>query len=103
MGDGGKGSRARPFSVTQDEYNSSYETIFGNKPKKWRFVGGCGCYKCQEMVIDPTTFMPATMSRMIVCSTCGNKRCPHSTDHTLECTNSNEVGQEGSRYGRSFE
>lgn len=26
-------------------------------------------------------------------------RCPHGTDHNLRCTNSNEPGQEGSRYG----
>lgn len=35
---------------------------------------------------------------MIVCQKCGNKRCPHATDHRLECTNSNEPGQEGSVY-----
>lgn len=36
---------------------------------------------------------------MLVCSTCGNKRCPHATDHALACTNSNEPGQAGSIYG----
>ena len=34
----------------------------------------------------------------IVCSICGNKRCPHATDHNLACTNSNAPGQEGSIY-----
>lgn len=38
------------------------------------------------------------MYRFIVCSTCGNKRCPKSTDHNLDCTNSNEPDQPGSRY-----
>jgi hypothetical protein len=33
-----------------------------------------------------------------VCSICGNKRCPHATDHDLACTGSNETGQEGSQY-----
>ncbi len=29
---------------------------------------------------------------------CGNKRCPHATDHSHACTGSNEPGQEGSAY-----
>lgn len=37
--------------------------------------------------------------RMIVCAICGNKRCPHATDHRNACTNSNEPGQPGSSYG----
>jgi hypothetical protein len=35
---------------------------------------------------------------MIVCPTCGNKRCPHASDHRYECTQSNEPGQPGSVY-----
>ncbi len=35
---------------------------------------------------------------MILCKICGNKRCPKATDCSLECTNSNEIGQKGSRY-----
>ena len=35
----------------------------------------------------------------IVCSICGNKRCPRATDHQLTCSNSNEPGQIGSIYG----
>jgi len=34
----------------------------------------------------------------IVCKVCGNKRCPKATDCSLECTGSNEPGQEGSIY-----
>lgn len=30
------------------------------------------------------------------CHLCGNKRCPHHTDHRLACTKSNEPGQPGS-------
>ena len=41
---------------------------------------------------------PLTMSTFIVCPDCGNKRCPRATDHNLECTNSNDTGQKGSRY-----
>lgn len=38
------------------------------------------------------------MQRMFLCTHCGNKRCPHATDHHLDCTGSNEPGQKGSRY-----
>jgi len=58
----------------------------------------CRCYKCLEQQIDPKTFLPLTMNTFIVCPDCGNKRCPRATDHTLACTNSNEPGQQGSRY-----
>jgi len=40
----------------------------------------------------------ARMTGMILCPECGNKRCPKATDHNNACTNSNDVGQEGSRY-----
>lgn len=30
------------------------------------------------------------------CELCGNKRCPHHSDHRLECTRSNKSGQPGS-------
>lgn len=32
-------------------------------------------------------------SRMILCSECGNKRCPKALNHVLACTRSNEVDQ----------
>jgi hypothetical protein len=32
------------------------------------------------------------------CERCGNKRCPHHSDHRLECTKSNDPGQQGSVY-----
>ena len=51
------------------------------------------CIKCEvEAKISPFK------RRMIVCPTCGNKRCPKASDHELECTGSNEVGQPGSYY-----
>jgi hypothetical protein len=34
MSDGGKGSKPRPFSVTQEEYNNRWDTIFGRDLKK---------------------------------------------------------------------
>jgi hypothetical protein len=58
----------------------------------------CYCYNCNKDRIDENSQLPYVMTRMIVCPACGNKRCPHSTDHNLACTGSNEPGQPGSRY-----
>lgn len=35
---------------------------------------------------------------MLLCATCGNKRCPKANDHRNVCSNSNEPGQPGSAY-----
>jgi hypothetical protein len=58
----------------------------------------CWCYNCLNKVYEDSRPFPMTAYTFIVCPTCGNKRCPRSTDHNLECTNSNEPGQKGSRY-----
>jgi hypothetical protein len=42
---------------------------------------------------------PPSMTMMVLCAICGNKRCPHATDHRHACTGSNEPGQPGSSYG----
>ena len=34
----GKGSRPRPFTVTQEEFGNNLEAIFGKKPPKERYV-----------------------------------------------------------------
>lgn len=52
--------------------------------------GKCGCYMCIGERGDAQV-------RMGWCS-CGNKRCPHSSDHRNACTNSNDPGQPGSIY-----
>ncbi|MGL4648195.1 MAG: hypothetical protein ACRC1H_02205 [Caldilineaceae bacterium] len=48
----------------------------------------CWCHRCRDVL--------RLASRMIVCPTCGNKRCPHASDHALPCTGSNAPGQPGS-------
>ena len=45
--------------------------------------------------------MPLGMVMMITCPICGNKRCPKASNHELDCTDSNDTGQEGSIYVRS--
>lgn len=61
----------------------------------------CHCHKCIEARGERAPgdrLFPLSSSRMIVCSKCGNKRCPHANDHRNECTNSNATGQPGSAY-----
>lgn len=53
---------------------------------------GCGCYTCWR------ERNPSAFRRMILCPTCGNKRCPRATNHAFSCTGSNEPGQPGSNY-----
>lgn len=57
---------------------------------------GCRCAKCIANV--KLNGWPLSSQVMILCETCGNKRCPHATNHANECTGSNAVGQKGSSY-----
>lgn len=52
------------------------------------------CSWCRRCMARPAPFS----SLMILCPTCGNKRCPRASDCMYECTDSNEPGQEGSVY-----
>ena len=99
MSDGGKGSSPRPFSVSQETFSNNWDQIFGKK-KQAASVDkpDCYCYNCNKGYTEPGQSLPYVYTRMIVCPQCGNKRCPHATDHNFECTNSNESGQTGSRY-----
>lgn len=70
----------------------------------------CGCETCvtkrinalpQDRTIE--TIMshsrgPGFPGWRYCCELCGNKRCPHHTNHILECTNSNAPGQKGSSW-----
>ena len=63
----------------------------------------CQCRQClrdrnEGTELGAGLFIPAEMQRMILCPMCGNKRCPHATDHRHVCTGSNEPGQPGSAY-----
>jgi hypothetical protein len=65
----------------------------------------CPCWRCTKERVDAgddrggeMLGIPLALNRMFLCETCGNKRCPHATDHRLACTNSNAPGQPGSRY-----
>ncbi|ARG87770.1 hypothetical protein ACIUZ0_36755 [Pseudomonas aeruginosa] len=60
----------------------------------------CECHRCiREHRLgkgSPFGWLPLSSVKMILCPTCGNKRCPHASDHDLSCTGSNERGQPGS-------
>ena len=56
-----------------------------------RQAGLCCCWRCMEERDEVRSFM-------ILCPTCGCKRCPSASDHRLACTGSNAPGQEGSVY-----
>ena len=48
----------------------------------------CSCWACIKARGErPRHF--------VVCQTCGNKRCPHCSDHRFKCTGSNDVDQVG--------
>ncbi|QEH81153.1 hypothetical protein EIK56_24945 [Sphingomonas sp. C8-2] len=69
---------------------------------------GCKCHRCvsEYTIANPLPkskmwlrgLIDPRLHRMFLCEICGNKRCPHATDHRFACTNSNEPGQAGSRY-----
>jgi hypothetical protein len=62
----------------------------------------CGCTKCLDASGKTVEVfgmqIPVSGMMMVLCATCGNKRCPHAADHELACTDSNEPGQPGSNY-----
>lgn len=60
----------------------------------------CECHACiAEHDLRGPGGWPLAMTQMVLCPTCGNKRCPHATDHRNACTGSNDAGQRGSLYG----
>lgn len=50
----------------------------------------CWCQTCRPIT--------AADMRMVVCPTCGNKRCPRANSCANTCTGSNDPGQPGSAY-----
>lgn len=58
-------------------------------------IDNCGCAHCLDNNWIAVTPRPSSR-RMVVCSICKNKRCPHAAYHGNACTGSNAPGQEGS-------
>lgn len=105
-------SEAGPFGVpcaisrgdALEEIDALHEQIDGKEQPR-----GCICPPTSEATCQglqcPRRAFPFTglqgwqlAQRMVVCPTCGNKRCPKASDHKLVCTNSNASGQAGSIY-----
>ena len=54
----------------------------------------CGqCHNCR-----PVSLADMDSIRMVLCPTCGNKRCPQANSCANACTGSNDPGQPGSAY-----
>lgn len=63
----------------------------------------CGCRQClrdrnEGKTFADGTFLKEELTRMVLCLKCGNKRCPHATDHRYACAGSNLPGKKGSVY-----
>ena len=59
-------------------------------------ITGCGCYTCVSEVINAKPFPNNLCFPFVMCSECGNKRCPRAEFHDNECSGSNAAGQSGS-------
>lgn len=73
---------------TRAEYAAAFAVATPASPAEP--MSACWCATCR-----PVTLLD---SRMVLCSTCGNKRCPRANDHRHDCSGSNEPGQSGSAY-----
>lgn len=67
------------------------------QPEQTVSDGDCWCYDCDAQRREAGIIGMLDV-RMNLCPDCGNKRCPKATNHTNQCTDSNEAGQQGSRY-----
>ena len=76
--------------INGDFFDLEQEINYANRIAKKLNVTKCDCRECKPPTLHE--------SRMILCPTCGNKRCPKATNHIYECTNSNDPGQKGSIY-----
>lgn len=45
----------------------------------------CNCRRCLRERDERIHGIPAELARMVVCPTCGDKRCPHAEDHRNAC------------------
>jgi hypothetical protein len=88
--------RLRPDAI--DEPMGGFSGPSAAAPPRSAETPSCWCYACNADKTDSATGLAVTMMRMILCPTCGNKRCPHAANHANLCTDSNEPGQAGSLY-----
>ena len=63
-----------------------------------RLENPCQCGTCR-----PIDWRDPTSMRMILCPTCGNKRCPKALHHDCICTGSNDTDQIPKAYKASYD
>ena len=56
-------------------------------------IDGCGCWRCVDEVVRKRPSPYNLMYPFIICSSCGNKRCPKASWHGYKCTGLNVFGQ----------
>ena len=90
------GARYDTFCVRMDALREALAAHKQAEP----VVSTCDCHRCIKEYDLRHYYRqyPVSLTRMILCPTCGNKRCPKASDRRLDCTNSNERGQPGSVY-----
>lgn len=78
----------QPGAPEQCQYNAA-DTIFSLTRCCWKHWNAL----VSGLAVEDA--LPLRLSRdFIACSICGNKRCQKASDCELECTNSNDPGQE---------
>ncbi len=88
--------KAREEGKDWDEIGAALGIGGGQAYVQYAHLINDSCWNCRKCMSRVSAW-PYSMG-MILCETCGNKRCPHATDHELACTGSNEPGQKGSAY-----
>lgn len=76
--------KAAPVAPRMDSFDFDVER------QRTPAEAACWCETCRPITMDD--------SRMVLCPTCGNKRCPRATNHRNACSGSNEPGQPGSSH-----
>ena len=92
-----------PYKLSLEHLKAERRDILNELIAIAPLVATCQCRQCLRYRKDGhllgKSFFPTELYTMILCETCGNKRCPHATDHRHACTDSNDSGQAGSAYG----
>lgn len=84
--------------TVSDQWGSEHVGAF--TAREWSRIDLCDeCHHCVELTASVRPWPDAINHGMNLCSRCGCKRCPHATDHRLDCTISNTPDQLGSIYG----
>jgi len=84
--------RSRILAVTRQDEDGRILSVIAEAPAPTTAKEGerCWCETCRPITMEDM--------RMVLCPTCGNKRCPRANNHRNACTGSNRPGQTSSAY-----